>query len=92
MAPESQIKKGIFSNFLKYENINQIVSQRVSEYDNPEKNKWLTEWFKPTLEKIHIREIPWEELIMLINEHDAVFGKQLNEFYKKCKEFGRNTN
>jgi len=71
------------------ERIRSMVSRRVSEYQQPEKNKWLADWFIPTLENIRVREISWEELVGLINQSDSAFGAQIDAFYRKCLEFNR---
>jgi len=89
IAPESQINDGVFAEHMDPESIRSIVSRRVSEYQDPEKDKWLEYWFIPTLEKIRIREITWEELASLINQYDSAFGAQLDVFYRKCLEFNR---
>ena len=89
IAPESQIKDGVFAEHLAPESIRSIVRRRVSEYQEPEKDKWLADWFIPTLEKIRIREVSWEELCGLINQSDSAFGAQIDAFYGKCLEFNR---
>jgi hypothetical protein len=62
LAPESQIDKGIFARQITPNSIQNKVSQRVTEYQEPEKDKWLENWFIPTLERIQIKEISWENL------------------------------
>jgi len=89
LAPESQINRGTFAEHMAPESIRNIVRRRVSEYHEPEKNKWFEDWFLPTLGKIQIREISWEELCSVINQHDSAFGKQLDTFYGKCLEFNQ---
>jgi hypothetical protein len=89
IAPESQIKDGIFTEHLIPEKILRIVDRRVSEYQEPEKNKWFEDWFIPTLEKIAIREVSWEELIGLIKQYDSLSGAQMDDFYGKCLEFNQ---
>lgn len=89
IAPESQIKDGVFAEHMAPESIRSIVSRRISEYQEPEKDKWLADWFIPTLEKIRIREISWEELGALINQFDSAFGAQIDAFYRKCLTFNR---
>lgn len=89
IAPESQINDGVFSEHMASERIRSIVSRRVSEYQEPEKDKWLANWFIPTLDKIRIREISWEELVGLINQSDSAFGAQMDAFYGKCLEFNQ---
>jgi len=89
IAPESQIKDGVFAEHLAPESIRSIVRRRVSEYQEPEKDKWLADWFIPTLEKIRIREVSWEKLCGVINQSDSAFGAQIDAFYGKCLEFNR---
>ena len=89
IAPESQINDGVFGEHMVPERIRSIVSRRVSEYQEPEKDKWLADWFIPTLEKIQIREISWEELVGLINQSDSGVGAQMDAFYGKCLEFNQ---
>jgi len=89
IAPESQINKGIFTEHMAPKRIRSIVTRRVSEYQESEKNNWLADWFIPTLENIRIREIDWEELIAIINKSDPTFGAQIGSFYTKCLEFNQ---
>ena len=89
LAPESQINDGIFARHMLKDNIECIVNQRVSEYQEVEKEKWFTDWFVPTLEEIRIREISWEEIVLLIKQTDIDFGAQIETFYGKCLEFNR---
>lgn len=89
LAPESQINAGSFAEHMAPEIIRNIVRRRVSEYQESEKDKWFEDWFLPTLEKIQLREISWEEICRLINQHDSAFGEQLDTFYGKCLEFNQ---
>jgi len=87
IAPESQIKDGVFTEYMAPEKIRNIVKQRVSEYEEPEKNSWFEEWFIPTMDKIQIRDISWEEIISLIDQFDSTYGADINAFYEKCLKF-----
>ena len=69
--------------------IHSIVSRRISEYQDAEKDKWLVDWFFPTMETIQIREISWEKLVGLINQIDPEFGVLIESFYRKCLEFNQ---
>ena len=89
IAPESQINDGVFAEYMAPESIRNTVERRISDYREPEKDKWFKDWFIPTLEEIQIREISWEELCRLINQHDSAFGVQLDVFYGKCLEFNQ---
>jgi len=87
IAPESQINKGIFAKHITPNSIQSIVSLRASEYQDPEKDKWLKNWFMPTLERIRIKEISWEELVNLVKQHDSIYGEQIEAFYQNCLKF-----
>jgi hypothetical protein len=89
VAPESQIKSSVFADSLVPKKILDIVDRRVSEYQEPQKDKRFSDWFIPTLEKIGIREVSWEELIGLIKQYDSVGGDQIDGFYGKCLEFNK---
>ena len=80
LAPASQIQDGVFAQHMSPGIILDVVKQRVSEFQDPDKDKWLTDWFMPTLQRILIREIAWEEMINLITEHDQPFGTRINAF------------
>ena len=89
IAPESQIKDGVFAEYMAPEKIRNIVKQRVSEYPDPEKNSWFEKWFIPTMDHIWIREISWEEIISLIDQFDSTCGADINAFYEKCLKFNQ---
>lgn len=87
IAPESQIKDGVFVEQMAPEKIRAVVKQRVSEYQEPEKDLWFEEWFMSTMDRIQIREISWEEIISLVKQFDSTYGADINAFYEKCLEF-----
>ena len=89
LAPATQIQDGVFGQYMSPGIMVDVVKQRVSEYQGPGKEKWLTDWFMPTLENIRIREIAWEEIINLIKELDQPFGVELETFYQKCLSFNQ---
>lgn len=89
IAPDEQIRNNVFKKQMDYNNIIDIVTQRVKDYQEQEKGKWLKEWFMPTMEKIQIKEVAWEKLIELINQFDDSYGKKINEFYGNCLKFNR---
>ena len=89
IAPESRITEGVFAKHIDSENIRKIVERRVSEYEDPTKKQWFDEWFLPTLHRIHIQEISWEEIIDLISRLDSVVGKEFDAFYSSCLRFNQ---
>jgi len=90
IAPESQINDGVFAEYMTFDSIRNTVERRISDYQDPDKEKWFRDWFLPTLKEIQIREISWEDLCNLIHHYDSASGLQLQAFYEKCLEFNQN--
>ena len=89
VAPEKQLKfEPTFQTFLQKDSLRIKVQKRIRAYsDSPEaeaKNKWFATWFLPTLERIDIECMTWEEIISYISSSDSVNGDALLEFYEKC--------
>ncbi len=89
VAPDAQIKAGVFAEHMNPRQIRNTVSLRVSQYQDAGMDLWFVDRFLPTLEKIRIREISWEELINLIGKTDPDFGVQIDMFYDKCLEYNQ---
>ena len=87
IAPQSQIEKELFKRQMNPEVIREVVVRRVSEYGEREKESWLETWFLPTLEKIQLRELSWEEVIVFIQKIDQKDGDEISEFYQLCLRF-----
>lgn len=85
LVPQSQIARGAFKE-VDPGSIQAKVERRVKEYDGA-KDQWFSDWFGPTLGRIDIRIMSWEELLATIRRHDAPAGNALDGFYKKCVEF-----
>ena len=89
VAPEKQLKfEPTFQTFLQKDSIRIKVQKRIRAYsDSPDaeaKKKWFTTWFLPTLERIDIACMTWEEIISYIISSDSANGDALLEFYEKC--------
>ncbi len=92
LAPREQIARQVFSAEMSRASIEHKVARRVSEYPTPEreaKEQWLREWFLPTLLRMKIECLCWEDIIDLIRAQDAEFGSELSEFYGECLRFNR---
>jgi len=95
IAPEKQIlKEHTFIEYMSKENIIDIVHKRILQYKElndldifNEKEKWYNEWFSKTMNKIDIKCITWEETIDYIKKVNTNNGKEIENFYKKCKKF-----
>ena len=87
LAPQTQIEQGIFAADLNRDSIKGKVERRVKEYG--EQDDWFMQWFIPTLARIKIKALSWEELIDTIRNHDPEAGHELNEFYKLCLQYNQ---
>jgi hypothetical protein len=89
VAPEKQLKfEPTFQTFLQKDSIRIKVQKRIRAYsDSSEaeaKNEWFKTWFLPTLERIDIACMTWEEIISYISSSDSANGDALLKFYEKC--------
>lgn len=89
IAPQSQIEMGGFSSQMNLDGMREIVSRRVSEYEDESRQEWFENWFVPVSHNIKIRCVAWEEVLEIVNLMDPEFGKELGGFYSKCLEFNR---
>ena len=88
VAPESQINKGIFSEFMDRDHMQRIVKRRCDEYKG-KRDEWFNECFLPTFQKAKLDVISWEEILDFISGENAADGNELKEFYRKCLEFNK---
>jgi hypothetical protein len=92
LAPREQVDRQFFSREMSVTSIEQKVAERVSEYPAPDleaKEQWRRDWFLPTLSRMKIECLCWEDVINLICREDAEFGSELSEFYAECLRFNR---
>ena len=89
IAPEQQLKfEPTFQTFLQKDSIRIKVQKRIRAYSNhadaEARNRWFETWFLPTLERMDIQCITWEDIISYIQANDRRNGDALLEFYEKC--------
>ena len=89
LAPAERIDAGVFEKKMTKQSIRDKVCRRVSEYGDPAKDRWLLEWFLPTLTKARVECLSWESIIHHVNSLDSRFGADLSEFYNLCLQFNR---
>jgi hypothetical protein len=90
LAPQSRIDDGVFARDTAIESIRAKARRRVAQY-NGEREAWLTDWFEPTLDRIEVRCLAWEEVIETIAFHNPIMGQAIDAFYGKCLHFNRPT-
>ena len=62
-----------------------VVRLRPGVFDDA----WFRDWFEPTLHRIDIRCLSWEEIIDVIAFHAPEMGQLIDTFYGKCLRFNR---
>jgi hypothetical protein len=88
LAPQARIDDGVFARQTASESILDKTRKRVEPY-NGERDAWLLDWFEPTLDRLEIRCLAWEEVIETIAFHDPVMGQAIDAFYGRCLNFNR---
>jgi hypothetical protein len=83
VAPRTQVSKGKFAKLLDRTRVNETVQARVQNYQG-EQDQWYAEWFRPTLERIEVDAIAWEDVIGSIAQQDGLSGAELRAFYDLC--------
>jgi len=86
VAPEVQIKTGVFSQKLDKAAIRAAVQARAEAFSF-ELGGWVDEWFYPTLEAIRIEALSWESLIGDTASNDQEAFQSLQAFYERCLKY-----
>jgi hypothetical protein len=81
VAPEEQIKRGVFGRLLDHDNLIANVRLRVDMYRG-EKDAWFHESFMPAIDALKVTLIDWESLI-------SSAGAPYHDFYRRCLDFNR---
>jgi hypothetical protein len=84
VAPEQQIRSGLFEDFVTKERILSQVKSRVAQYGGVH-DLWFEEAFLPALERMVVDLLSWESIIEHIEFNDA--NSVLWEFYEQCLRF-----
>jgi hypothetical protein len=91
LAPASRIEQGVFAREMDKHSIRSKVERRVKEYvdqGEPSKRDWYAKWFLPTLERMSLRILSWEEIVQEIAKNDPESGMSFQQFYTRCVSFG----
>ncbi|MBN9663646.1 MAG: hypothetical protein J0H49_35940 [Acidobacteria bacterium] len=92
LAPESQIARGLFSDYMQRECICETIRHRITTYQSKsqgEMNDWEELWFKPLLDKMTIQCVSWESIVEIIKGHDSGAGSQIEDFYQLTIAFNQ---
>jgi hypothetical protein len=88
IAPCEQIEANAFGSLVTHDSIRQKVRKRVASYEG-QHDAWFDEWFTPTLERIVLDMLAWEDLISDVRHLDEHTGHELDAFYQQCLRYNR---
>jgi hypothetical protein len=88
IAPAHRVDDGVFSSDTSIDAIRAKVRRRVEEYEG-ERDAWFRDWFEPTLARIDVRSLSWEDLIDAIAFNNPEQGQIVDSFYGECLRFNR---
>ncbi|MBI4331800.1 MAG: hypothetical protein HY673_11015 [Chloroflexi bacterium] len=87
LAPRKRVEEGDLTGHMKPSSIRDKVQRRVKEYveaGDPSKQIWYVDWFEPTLDRLKLGVLTWEEVIGKMEQLDALGAGSIRDFYKKC--------
>ena len=86
LAPERSIKKCTFKDEMTKDSIQIKTEQRATAYQG-EKQAWYQDRFLPTMDRIQLHTLSWEQTIDWLSEYKPEVRDQLLDFYSKCLEY-----
>lgn len=86
LAPARAIEKGTFAGKITKSSIQSKTEQRVAAYQG-DLDPWLQEKFLPTLERVQLHSLSWEDAIDWIRAHNPQAADQLVDFYQLCLKY-----
>lgn len=88
VAPRARIDDGVFAWETTHDALRRKVRRRVEDYAG-ERDAWYRDWFLPTLERIDVRSLSWEDVVEIVSFQDQVSGQLIDSFYGQCLKFNR---
>jgi hypothetical protein len=84
IAPEAQIRLGVFASLVTKDSIEAKVRKRVASYEGMHDN-WLHTVFMPTLAHIQLGILSWESILLALPETSET--EIMRSFYAQCLKF-----
>ena len=88
LAPQARIDDGVFVWDAAPDAVRRKVRRRVEDYAG-ERDAWFRDWFEPTLERVDVRCLSWEDVVDVIAFHDPATGQEVDSFYGRCLRHNR---
>lgn len=86
LAPAKAIDEGTFAEKMTKTSIQSKTEQRVTAYQG-DLDRWFQEKFLPTLERVQLHSLSWEDSIDWIRAHNPQAAAQLDDFYQLCLKY-----
>ncbi len=83
LAPRARIDEAIFDRDFSSRSIRHKVQHRIEGYEGS-LDAWFRAWFEPTLRRIELRLLCWEDVIEDIAMDDMASGQLIDSFYGQC--------
>lgn len=84
IAPSAQINAGVFGSLMTKASIESKVRQRMEPYAG-QHDAWFDTVFLPTLDRIDLRILSWEDVLASLPASAETEG--LQHFYQQCLQF-----
>jgi len=84
VAPDRQIRAGIFGDLVTKESISRKVAMRAAQYQG-QWDTWCAGTFKPVLERIDLSVLSWESILNVLPNDEEAAG--IRDFYSLCQRF-----
>jgi len=82
IAPASRVSSRLLAA-LAPNSIRGRIEERVSEYGG-DKDEWLEQWLIPTVGRVQVEVLSWEDTLAAIAQRDPESGQALAGFYESC--------
>jgi hypothetical protein len=86
LAPGSSIEAGTFRDEMDLEKMREKIRHRAATYDG-ELDTWFEKWVQPTLERISLHSVSWEQAIDELVQENSEAAAELSMFYELCLEY-----
>jgi hypothetical protein len=84
IAPDRQIKAGVFGTLVTKESVHRKVAMRVAQYQG-QWDTWFGSTFEPVLKRIDLSILSWESILGALPNDEESAG--IREFYSFCQRF-----
>ena len=88
IAPYALVAAGGLQKEMSRESIGRKVKRRVKSF-TPSKERWHGEGFQPTLERLEVGIVAWEQVIERLGQQDGPAAAPIEEFYHRCLELSK---